>query len=148
MSRIEEKLKTLGIQLAEAKPPVGNYIGCKIAGNLLYASGRVSDLKGKVGADIDETAARKAAHDTVLLILAIIKNEIKDLDLLKGVVKVQGFINCAVDFLDHPKVLDGASDLLVSLFGENGRHARTATGVAQLPFGTTVQLDIIFELNT
>jgi enamine deaminase RidA (YjgF/YER057c/UK114 family) len=147
MSRIEEKLKTLNIQLGEARPPVGNYIGCKVAGNLLYASGRVSDLKGKVGKDISEANAKKAAHDTVLLILAIIKSDIKDLDLLKGVVKVQGFINCTDDFLELPKVLDGASDLLVSLFGEDGKHARTATGVAQLPFGTTIQLDIIFEPN-
>jgi len=146
MSRIEEKLKTLDLKLAEAKPPVGNYMGCKTTGNLLYASGRVSDLKGKVGKDVSETDAKKAAHDTVLLILAIIKNEIKDLDLLKGVLKVQGFINCANDFPDLPKVLDGASDLLIALFGESGRHARTATGVAQLPFGTTIQLDIIFEL--
>jgi len=147
MGKIEEKLKTLDIQLGEAKPPVGNYIGCKIAGKFLYASGRVSDLKGKVGRDVNEEDARKAARDTVLLILAIIKNEIKDLDLLKGVLKVQGFINCAEDFGDLPKVLDGASDLLISLFGENGKHARTATGVAQLPFGTTLQLDIIFELH-
>ena len=146
MSRIEEKLKTLGLKLDEAKPAVGNYIGCKAIGNLLYASGRVSDLKGKVGRVVSEAEARKAARDTVLLILAIIKNEIKDLDLLKGVVKVQGFINCADDFHDLPKVLDGASDLLIDLFSENGRHARTATGVAQLPFGTTLQLDIIFEI--
>lgn len=148
MSRIEEKLKILDIQLGEPKPAVGNYLGCRIAGNLLFAAGRVSDLKGKVGVDINEADARKAAHDTVLLILAIIKGEIKDLDLLKGVVKVQGFINCNEDFDALPGVLDGASDLLISLFGENGRHARTATGVAQLPFGTTVQLDIIFELNS
>jgi enamine deaminase RidA (YjgF/YER057c/UK114 family) len=146
MSRIEERLKTLNIKLGEAKPAVGNYIGCKAAGSLLYASGRVSDLKGKVGRDVSEADAKKAAHDTVLLVLAIVKNEIKDLDLLKGVFKVQGFINCADDFLDLPKILDGASDLLIALFGENGRHARTATGVAQLPFGTTVQLDIIFQL--
>jgi len=147
MSSIEEKLRALNIQLGEAKPPVGNYLGCKIAGNLLYASGRVSDLKGKVGSDVNQEEAKKAAHDTVLLILAIIKNEIGDLDQLKGVLKVQGFINCTDNFLDLPKVLDGASDLLISLFGENGRHARTATGVAQLPFSTTIQLDIIFELR-
>jgi enamine deaminase RidA (YjgF/YER057c/UK114 family) len=148
MGSIEEKLKTLNIELGAPRPAVGNYIGCKIAGNLLFASGRVSDLKGKVGRDVNEADARKAAHDTVLLILAIIKGEIKDLDLLKGVVKVQGFINCNDDFDALPKVLDGASDLLVSIFGENGRHARTATGVAQLPFGTTVQLDIIFDLGS
>ena len=146
MSIIEEKLKSVNLNLGEAKPAVGNYVGCKIAGNLLYASGRVSDLKGKVGIDVSKEEARKAAHDTILLILAIIKNEIKDLDLLKGVFKVQGFINCADDFVDLPKVLDGASDLLIALFGENGRHARTATGVAQLPFGAAIQLDIIFEL--
>lgn len=148
MSRIEEKLRSLNKQLGEPKPPVGNYIGCKIAGNLLYASGRVSDQKGEVGKDVSLENARKAAHDTVLLILSIIKHEIKDLDLLKGVVKVQGFINCDDSFAELPKVLDAASDLLVALFGEEGRHARTATGVAQLPFGTSVQLDIIFELQS
>lgn len=148
MSRVEEKLKALGLTLNKSKPPVGNYLGCKVAGNLLYAAGRVSDLKGKVGRDITLEDARKAAHDTVLLILAIIKSEINDLDLLKGVIKMQGFINCDDEFLELPKVLDGASDLLVTLFGENGRHARTATGVSQLPFGRAVQLDIIFELNS
>ena len=147
MMSIEEKLKTLGLVLPEAKPPVGNYIGCKTTGNLLYASGRVSEQRGRVGTDVTIEDARKAAHDTVLLILAIIKNEIKDLDLLKGVLKFQGFILCEDDFFDLPKILDGASDLLISLFGEKGKHARTATGVAQLPFGATLQLDIIFELE-
>ena len=146
MSRIEEKLKALGLKLGEAKPAVGNYLGCKVAGSLLYASGRVSDVKGKVGGEVSEANARKAAHDTVLLILAIVKNEIRNLDLLKGVVKVQGFINCDDNFVELPKVLDGASDLLIGLFGENGRHARTATGVRQLPFEASVQLDIIFEI--
>ena len=146
MSRIEEKLKTINLSLGEAKPPVGNYLGCKAAGNLLYASGRVSDLKGKVGAEVNAKKASKAAHNTVLLILAIIKDEIGDLDLLKGVFKMQGYVRCDEAFNDIPKVLDGASDLLVFLFGEKGRHARTATGVSQLPFGATVQLDIIFEI--
>ena len=116
MSGLKEKLRSLDIQLGEAKPAVGNYIGCKIAGNLLYASGRVSDQRGKVGRDVSLEQARKAAHDTVLLILSIIKHEIKDLDRLKGVIKVQGFINCNDDFPELPKVLDGASDLLIDLF--------------------------------
>lgn len=146
MSSTEEKLKYLSLNLPPAKPPVGNYIGCKIVGNLLYASGRVSDLKGEVGTDITEDEARKAARDTVLLILSIIKEDIKDLDLLKGVAKVQGFIHCNKNFTRLPEVLDGASDLLISLFGEKGRHARTATGVAQLPFNAALQLDIIFEI--
>ena len=147
MSSVEKKLQALGLYLPPAKPPVGNYIGCKIVGELLYASGRVSDLKGEVGNDVTEEQARLAARDTVLLILAIVKNDIKDLDLLKGVTKLQGFILCHKDFTDLPRVLDGASDLLISLFGGNGRHARTATGVAQLPFNATLQLDIIFEIN-
>ena len=146
MSSIEEKLRSLGLELPPAKPPVGNYIGCKIVGNLLFASGRVSDLKGEVGTDVPEEEAKIAARDTVLLILSIIKKDIKDLDLLKGVAKVQGFIKCNKNFIRLPEVLDGASDLLISLFGENGRHARTATGVAQLPFNAAIQLDIIFEL--
>ena len=144
---IDEKLKTLGLSLPAAKPPVGNYMGCKVVGGLVYASGRVSDLKGEVGTDINEEQARIAARDTVLLILAIVKNDIKDLDLLKGIAKMQGFIRCNKSFIRLPEVLDGASDLLISLFGENGRHARTATGVAQLPFEATLQLDIIFELS-
>jgi len=143
---IEEKLKTLGFDLPPSKPPVGNYIGCKIVGNLLYASGRVSDLKGEVGTDITEQEATIAARDTILLILSIIKEDIKDLDLLKGVAKVQGFIHCNKNFTRLPEVLDGTSDILIFLFGENGRHARTATGVAQLPFNAAIQLDIIFEL--
>ena len=146
MSWLEEKLQSLDLFLGEAKPPLGNYIGCKTAGNFLYASGRVSNLKGKVGIDVSPEDAKMAAHDTVLLILSIIKDEIKDLGLLKGVVKMQGFVNSSNDFLDHPKIIDGASDLLIALFGEKGRHARTATGVAQLPFGATIQLDIIFEI--
>ena len=146
MGSIEEKIKILGLDLPPAKPPVGNYIGCKIVGSLLYASGRVSDLKGEVGTDITEEEAKKAARDTVLLILSIIKEDIKDLDLLKGVAKAQGFIKCSKDFIHLPRVLDGTSDILIFLFGENGRHARTATGVAQLPFNAAIQLDIIFEL--
>lgn len=146
MNSIEEKLNSLGLSLPSAKPPVGNYIGCKIVGGLLYASGRVSDLKGEVGTDITEEDAKKAARDTLLLILSIIKKDIKDLDLLKGVAKVQGFIHCNKNFTRLPEVLDGASDVLISLFGERGRHARTATGVAQLPFNAALQLDIIFEV--
>jgi len=146
VTSIEKKLKTLGFVLPPAKPPVGNYIGCKIVGGRLYASGRVSDLRGEVGTDITGEDAKKAARDTLLLILSIIKEDIKDLDRLKGVAKVQGFIHCNKNFTRLPEVLDGASDLLVSIFGEKGRHARTATGVAQLPFNAAIQLDIIFEI--
>ncbi len=145
MSRIEHKLQALGLALTEAKPPVGNYLGSKRVGTLLFASGRVSELIGAVGTEVTESEAKAAARDTVLSILAIVKQDIGDLDELVGVLKLTGFIRSAAAFTRQPKVLDGASDLL--LFGENGAHARTATGVAQLPFGASVQLDIIFEVK-
>jgi enamine deaminase RidA (YjgF/YER057c/UK114 family) len=147
MSIIENKLAELGLWLEPPKQPVANYIGCKLTGNLLFVSGRVSDLHGEVGTDITEEDAKKAAHDTVLWLLAIIKETIPDLDLIQEVVKLQGFIRSAPSFTNQPYVLDGASELLIKLFGENGRHARTATGVNQLPFGAAVQLDMILELK-
>lgn len=146
MSIVEKRLEALGLALPAPKPPVGNYLGCKKSGELLFASGRVSDRTGEVGTDITLEEAKDAARDTVLLILAIIKQDIKDLDLLTGVVKLTGFVRSSPGFTAQPKVIDGASDLLIELFKENGRHARTATGVAQLPFGAAVQLDIIFQM--
>ena len=147
MGIIEKRLKELGLDLPEPKPPVGNYLGCKTMGKFLYASGRVSDLFGEVGTEVTEDQAKEAARDTVLVILSIIKKDIIDLDQIDGVLKVTGFIRSSPGFTRQPKVVDGASDLLIELFGENGRHARTATGVAQLPFGASVQLDIIFYLK-
>ncbi|MEP6647083.1 MAG: RidA family protein [Saprospiraceae bacterium] len=147
MSLIEERLHALGLNLAPPKPPVGNYLGSKRIGNLLFASGRVSDIIGEVGTDVTEEKANQAARDTVLTILAIIKQDLQDLDLIIGVIKVTGFIRSSPGFITQPKVLDGASDLLIDIFGESGRHARTATGVAQLPFGASIQLDIIFQLK-
>ena len=148
MSIIEKRLEELGLSLPGPKPPVGNYLGCKKISELLFASARVSDCIGEVGTEITLEKAKEAARDTVLMILAIIKQDIKDLDLIAGVLKVTGFIRSSANFTEHPKVIDGASDLLIELFKENGRHARTATGVAQLPFGASVQLDIIFQLTS
>ena len=147
MDMIETRIKELGLHLPYPKPPVGNYLGCKTMGNLLFASGRVSDLIGEVGTEVTEDQAKEAARDIVLVILAIIKKDIMNLDQIDGVLKVTGFIRSSPGFTRQPKVVDGASDLLIELFGENGRHARTATGVAQLPFGASVQLDIIFYLK-
>lgn len=148
MGMIDERLKELGLELLPAMPPAGNYVGSKQIGELLFASGRVSDLKGEVGSEVSEEQAHEAARDTVLTILAIVKQDIKDLDLITGIIKVTGFIRSSSNFTRQPKVVDGASNLLIAIFGENGRHARTATGVAQLPFGTSVQLDIIFQLKS
>lgn len=147
MSIIEDKLKKLGLKLEPPKPAVANYLGCKRFGELLFVSGRVSELTGEVGTDITEEQAKNAARDTVLLILAIIKKDIGSLDVIQDVIKVQGFIRSSPQFTRQPYVLDGASNLLVDLFGNNGRHARTATGVNQLPFGASIQLDIILQLR-
>ena len=148
MGIIEHKLYSLGLKLEPPKSPVANYLGTKRVGNLLFVSGRKSELVGEVGSDVTEEEAKEAARKTVVLLLSIIKNDIKDLDLIVGVVKLQGFIRSAPAFIRQPYVLDGASELLIELFGENGRHARTATGVAQLPFGASVQLEMILELNS
>ena len=147
MSLIENKLNNLGIRLEQPKAPVANYLGSKRIGDLLFVSGRKSELTGEVGSDVTETQAKKAARDTVVLILSIVKNDIKDLDLIEGVVKLQGFIRSSKNFTRQPQVLDGASEILIELFGENGHHARTATGVAQLPYGATIQLDMILKLK-
>lgn len=147
MSILEQKLQALGLTLGKSKPPGGNYLGSKIMGAMLFASDRVSDLVGAVCSDVTELQAKEAARDTVLGILAIVKQDIQDLDRIVGVLKLTGFIRSSSAFTSQPKVLDGASDLLIAIFGENGAHARTATGVAQLPFGASVQLDIIFQLK-
>ena len=147
MSLLEKRLQALGLHLPEQKPPVGNYLGSKSIGELLFAAGRVSDLAGEVGTAVSEEQAKEAARNLVLTILAIVKQDVKDLDLIAGVVKLTGFIRSSPEFTRQPAVVDGASDLLIEIFGENGRHARTATGVAQLPFGASVQLDIIFQLK-
>ena len=148
MGIVEKRLEELGLSLPDPKPPVGNYLESKQIGELLFASGRVSDCIGEVGTEVTLEKAKEAARNTVLTILAIIKQDIKDLDLIAGVLKVTGFIRSSASFIEHPKVIDGASDLLIELFKENGRHARTASGVAQLPFGASVQLDIIFLLTS
>ena len=147
MSNIEDKLSRLGLKLNPPKEPVGQYLDCKQIGELLFVSGRVSELIGEVGADVTANEAKEAARDTVLLILSILKKNLIDLDTIIGVVKLQGFIRSNIQFTKQPQVLDGASELLIELFGENGRHARTATGVSQLPFGAVIQLDLILILK-
>jgi enamine deaminase RidA (YjgF/YER057c/UK114 family) len=146
MSVVEDRLRSLGLELPSPKPPVANYLGCKRSGDLLFVSGRVSRLRGEVGSEISDDA-KLAARDTVLDLLAIVRKSIGDLDGIVSVEEVRGFVRSAPDFTEQPVVIDGASDLLVTLFGEAGRHARTATGAAQLPFGAAVQLDMILRMN-
>ncbi len=147
MSQVERALKALALELPPPKTPVANYVGTKQSGDLLFVSGRVSQVRGEVGTDLDTAAAKLAARDAMLDILAIIKQDIADLDRIESVEKLNGFVRSSAHFTEQPLVIDGASDLLVALWGEAGRHARTATGVAQLPFGAAVQLELVLRMR-
>lgn len=146
MGQIEDIMQAQGLGLPPPPKAVANYLGTKRCQNLLFVSGRKSELQGAVGVAVTQAAAKDAARDTMLLLLAIIKNDIGSLDHILSIVKVQGFIRSGPDFMYHPQVLDGASELLISLWGEQGRHARTATPTSQLPYGATIQLDMVVEL--
>lgn len=146
MSRIEARLRELGLELPPAKAPVANYLGTKRSGDLLFVSGRVSQRRGEVGTELSLDEGRLAARDAMLDLLAIVRNDIGDLDRIVSVEQVRGFVRSAPTFVEQPRVIDGASELLVALYGEVGRHARTATGAAQLPFGAAVQLEMIVRL--
>ena len=147
MSVVEERLRALGLSLPAAKVPVANYLGTKRSGDLLFVSGRVSQRRGEVGTELTVDEARTAARDAMLDLLAIVKQDIGYLDRIVSVEQVRGFVRSAATFVEQPPVVDGASDLLIALYGDAGRHARTATGAAQLPFGAAVQLDMIVRLS-
>ena len=146
MGRIENRLAELGLKLPPAKAPVANYLGTKRSGDLLFVSARVSRLQGSVGKHVSLGEAKTAARDTMLELLSIVRQDV-DLDSIKSVEKMIGYVRSARGFVKQPQVIDGASDLLVELFGEAGRHARTATGVAQAPFGAAVQLEMVLRLE-
>lgn len=147
MSVVEDRLHALGLTLPPAKAPVANYLGTKRSGDLLFVSARVSQLRGEVGSEITLADATRAARDAMIDLLAIVKQDIGDLDRIVSVEQVRGFVRSAPTFMEQPRVIDGASDLLIALYGENGRHARTATGAAQLPFGAVVQLEMVVRLG-
>ncbi len=148
MGSVEKRLADIGKQLPPVKPPVANYLGCKRSRDILHVSARVSPECGQVGTELDLGAARDTAKNALLDILAIVKDGIGSLDRIVSVEKLAGFVRSSPSFIEQPKVIDGASDLLVSLFGENGRHSRTATGVAQLPYGAAVQLEMVLRLGS
>jgi enamine deaminase RidA (YjgF/YER057c/UK114 family) len=147
MTTIERRLIDLGLFLPQPKPPVANYRGTKQSGDLLLVSGRVSGVRGEVGTEISLAEARAAARATVLELLAIVKHDIGTLDRILSVEQVRGFVRSAPTFTAQPEVIDGGSDLLIELWGDAGRHARTATGAAQLPFGAAVQLDMTLRVG-
>jgi enamine deaminase RidA (YjgF/YER057c/UK114 family) len=150
----EEKIKELKIELPEAKAPVGSYVATKISGKLLYVSGQISMssngelIKGKVGKDLNTEEAYKAAERCGLSIVAQVKKTCEgDLSKVKSCIKLTGFVNSTEDFIDQPKVINGASDLIASIFGEAGMHTRAAVSTNSLPLGVSVEVDAIFELN-
>ncbi|MDA7813734.1 RidA family protein [Candidatus Pelagibacter sp.] len=150
----EDKIKELQIELPEAKAPVGSYVATKIVGNLLYISGQISMnskgelIKGKVGKDLTADEAYKAAERCGLSIVAQVKKACNgDLSKIKSCVKLTGFVNSTEDFTEQPKVINGASDLIASIFSEAGMHTRAAVSATSLPLGVSVEVDAIFELN-
>ena len=150
----DDKIKELKIKLPEAKPPVGNYVATKISGKMLFVSGQISIdekgqlIKGKVGKDLDLESGYNAAKRCALSIISqIMKACDNDIAKIKSCIKLTGFVNSTDDFNDQPKVINGASDLIVSVFGDLGMHTRAAVSVNSLPLGVAVEVDAIFELN-
>ena len=150
----ENKIKELKINLPEAKPPVGSYVATKIVGNLLYISGQISIaengelIKGKIGEDLSVDDGYKAAERCGLSIISQAKEACNgDLSKIKSCVKLTGFVNSTNNFTEQPKVINGASDLIASVFGEAGMHTRAAVSTNSLPLGVSVEVDAIFELN-
>ena len=150
----EQNIKNLNIKLPEAKPPVGSYVATKIIGNLLFVSGQISIneegklIKGKVGKDLSIEDGYEAAKRCGLSIVAQAKVACNDnLSKIKSCVKLTGYVNSTEDFIDQPKVINGASDLIAAIFGEAGMHTRAAVSTNSLPLGVSVEVDAIFELN-
>ena len=150
----DDKLKELKINLPEAKAPVGNYVATKVSGKMLFISGQISIdetgqlIKGKVGKDLDTDAGYNAAKRCALSIIAQVKKACNnDLSKVKSCVKLTGFVNSTDEFIDQPKVLNGASDLIASVFGDAGMHTRAAVSTNSLPLGVSVEVDSIFELK-
>ncbi len=153
MGRIDDRLQKLGINLPAPNAPVANYAPYVLSGPTLYISGQISNgangvVKGKLGATltIDEGAA--AARLCAINLLAQINRALDgDLDRVKRIIKLGGFVNCTTDFEDQPKVINGASDLMVAVFGDAGRHARAAVGAQSLPLGAAVEIDAVVEIG-
>ena len=150
----ENKIDELKIKLPEAANPVGSYVATKISGKLLFISGQISIdengklIKGKVGKDLDTEAGYNAAKRCAMSIVAQVKKACNDdLSKIKSCIKLTGFVNSTEDFIEQPKVINGASDLIASIFGDSGMHTRAAVSTNSLPLGVSVEVDAIFELN-
>lgn len=148
----ETKLKEKGIVLIPPGNPIANYVNAVRVGNLLFLSGKgpsKSDgtyITGKLGKDLTIEQGYEAARLTAINHLAVIKTELGSLNKVKRIVKVLGMVNCADDFKDQPKVINGYSDLMVEIFGDKGKHARSAVGMASLPMGMAVEVEVVVEI--
>ena len=154
MSSIDDKLKKLNIRLPEPKAPVGAYVATKIVGNLLFISGQISIdqntnlIKGKVGKDLTIEQGYNAAQRCGLSLLSHAKKACNgDIDKIKSCIKLTGYVNSTEEFIDQPKVINGASDVIAKILGKIGEHTRAAVSVNSLPLGVAVEVDGIFEIN-
>ncbi|MFC2005155.1 RidA family protein [Chloroflexota bacterium] len=151
--KVEQKIKELGLTLPPPPNPVANYIRTVKTGDLLFVSGHgpyddgVVKTSGKVGRELSVEEGYQAARSTALNCLASVKAAVNDLDEIKRIVKLLGMVNCTEDFKDSPKVINGCSDLLVEIFGESGRHARSAVGMQALPNQIPVEIEMILEIK-
>ena len=150
----EDKIKELNIKLPDATAPVGSYIAAKVVGKILFISGQISIsengelIKGKLGKELDTQSGYNAAKRCALSIISQVKKVCNnDLSNVKSCIKLTGFVNSTDDFIEQPKVINGASDLIVSIFGDAGMHTRAAVSTNSLPLGVSVEVDAIFELN-
>jgi enamine deaminase RidA (YjgF/YER057c/UK114 family) len=151
---VEENLKKLNLQLPKAPNPVGAYVAYKKTGNLIFISGQVSFgkdgnlIKGKIGSDLTLEQGQEAAKACAINILSQIKAACNgDLDKVKKCIKLTGFVNSKDNFIDQPKVINGASELISNVFGDDGKHARAAVSLNSLPLGAAVEVEAIFEVN-
>ncbi len=152
MTSPSKRLAELGITLPTVFPPVGNYVGCVVVANMVHVGGHgpvdgAVVISGKVGHDLTIDDGKRAARMTALSILATLQAELGDLDRIKRIVKVFGMVNAAEGFDRMPEVIDACSDLFVDVFGDAGRHTRSAVGMAELPFGIAVEIELIAELH-
>lgn len=148
----EERLQALGYHLPAAPSPVGAYVPARRASSFLYISGQISRspekfYRGKIGTELSLEEGEEAARLCALNILAVAKAELGSLDRIRGVVRIAGYIQSSPGFMDHPRVLNAASELLVQVLGEGGRHARVALGVESLPLGAAVEVEALFQLE-
>jgi enamine deaminase RidA (YjgF/YER057c/UK114 family) len=150
---VEARLGELGLALPSPPAPLASYVPVTIAGDLAFVSGQVAMeegkllTSGKLGADVDVSVGANAARRCVLQALSVLRAELGSLDRIRRIVKLSVFVSSAEGFTDQPKVANGASDLLIELFGDAGRHARTAIGVAELPMGAPVEVELTAQIE-